>query len=109
MNSKKVDFKRKGNFWVYIVECGDGTYYTGYTNDLEQRLKRHNDGRASKYTRARLPAKFVWKKEYSQFKSAFKAEMLIKHLTRLQKEMLVKGKRLDKVLEIAKRYERQGR
>lgn len=94
----KRKIKREGKFYVYIVECADRTYYTGYTNDLEKRLKRHNDGLASKYTRARLPVKLAWSKEYEQFQSAFKTEMTIKDLTRLQKESLVKGKRLDKVL-----------
>lgn len=84
------------------MKCADGTYYTGHTSDLEKRLKRHNDGLASKYTRVRLPVTLVWKKEYRQFKSAFKAEIMIKQLTRLQKEALAGGMRLDKVLEDAK-------
>ena len=96
-------FQREGRFWVYIVECADGTYYTGYTNELEQRLKRHNDGLASKYTRVRRPVKLVWQKEYRKFKPAFKAETAIKQLTRSQKEVLVGGKRLDKVLEDARK------
>ena len=91
-------FRREGEFYVYIVKCADRTYYTGYTNDLEKRLKRHNEGLASKYTRARLPVTLVWKKEYCQFKPAFKMEMIIKKLTRMQKEALVNGKRLNKVL-----------
>lgn len=95
-------FRRKGTFCVYIVECCDGTYYAGYTGDLEKRLKRHNDGLASKYTRARLPVTLVWKKEYSQFKSAVKTELAIKNLTRMQKEELVSGRRFDKVLADAK-------
>lgn len=95
-------FRRKGRFCVYMVECSDGTYYTGYTGGLERRLKRHNDGLASKYTRARLPVRLVWKKEYSQFKSAFKTELAIKNLTRMQKEELVSGRRLDRVLADAK-------
>ena len=48
----------------------------------------------------------VWKKEYRQYKSAFKTEMIIKQLTRLQKEALIGGRRLDKVLEDAKKYKR---
>ena len=99
-------FRREGKFYVYMVECADGTYYTGYTNDLKVRLKRHNDGLASKYTRARLPVTLVWKKECRQFRSAFKAEIMIKQLTRLQKEALVGGRRLDKVLEDAKKHKR---
>lgn len=95
-------FRREGNFYAYIVKCADGTYYAGYTNDLKERLKRHNNGLASKYTRARLPVSLVWKKEYRQFRSAFKAEIIIKQLTRSQKETLVGGRRLDKVLKDAK-------
>ena len=99
--------KRSGRFWAYIVECADKTFYTGYTNDLAARLKRHNKGLASKYTRSRLPVKFVWTKEYKEFQPAFKAEIMIKGLTRLQKESLVKGKRFDKVLKEARRYEKK--
>ena len=95
-------FRREGVFYAYIVKCADETYYTGYTNDIKKRLKRHNDGLASKYTRARLPVTLVWKKEYRQFKSAFKAETAIKKLTRTQKKTLVQGRRLDKVLAEAK-------
>ena len=95
---------RKGQYWVYIVECADNTYYTGYTPDIEKRIKLHNAGRGAKYTRDRRPVKLVWSKEYHQFKSAFKTERAIKRLTRLQKESLVKGRRLDKVLEEAKKY-----
>ena len=94
---------RKSKYWVYIVQCSDGTYYTGYTNDLEKRLREHNSGKGAKYTRDRKPVKLVWKKEYKYFKKAFLMERRIKSLTRLQKESLVSGKRLDKVLEEAKK------
>ena len=100
---KKRIFKRCGSFYVYILECQDGTYYTGYTNNLKNRIKRHNDGLASKYTRSRLPVNVVWRKEYIYFKSAFLAEKRIKQLTRRQKEKIVRGMRLDKVLEAARR------
>ena len=43
-------FQRRGSFYVYIVECCDGTYYTGYTPDLDNRLKLHNNGKGAKYT-----------------------------------------------------------
>ena len=92
------NFKRTGKFYVYIVECSDGTYYTGYTLDIERRVVIHNNGKGAKYTRDRRPVKLVWWKEYRQFKPAFKLEKIIKKLTRLQKESLVKGRRLDKVL-----------
>jgi putative endonuclease len=88
---KKRKFKKKGKFWVYIVECKDKTYYAGYTVDLRARLECHNDGLASKYTRARLPVRFVWMKEYDRLTDALKAEIAIKSLTRSQKEALVNG------------------
>lgn len=90
--------KRSGRFYVYIVECADGTYYTGYTPDIENRLKLHNHGKGAKYTRDRRPVKLVWSKEYKYFKPAFVTEKRIKELTRKQKEKVVNGKRLDKVL-----------
>ena len=83
---------------MYIVECCDSTYYTGYTSDLERRIKLHNSGRGAKYTRDRRPVRLAWKKEYGYFKPAFLTEKRIKKLTRKQKESLVKGSRLDKVL-----------
>ena len=84
-------FKRLGEFYVYIVECRDGTYYTGYTPDIEKRIKLHNAGRGAKYTRDRRPVKLIWCKEYKQFKSAFLEEKRIEELTRKQKEELVKS------------------
>ena len=91
-------FKRAGKFYVYIVECRDGTYYTGYTPDLNRRIALHNKGRGAKYTRDRRPVELIWRREYRQFKPAFIMEKRIKSLTRRQKESLVRGKRLDKVL-----------
>ena len=84
-------FKRSGRHFVYIVECRDGTYYTGYTPDLERRLRLHNKGRGAKYTRDRRPVKLAWSKEYKYFKLAFLEEKRIKKLTREQKEELVKS------------------
>lgn len=88
---KKIGFKRNGRFWVYIVECNDGTYYTGYTPNLEKRILVHNNGKGAKYTRDRKPIKLVWSKEYKYFKKAFLEEKRIKKLTREQKEELVNG------------------
>ena len=63
--------KRTNKYYVYIVECNSGTYYTGYTNDLEKRIKMHNKGLGAKYTRSRRPVKLVWYKEYKCFKEEF--------------------------------------
>ena len=87
-----MKFKRKGKFYVYIVECNDETYYTGYTSNIKKRLQLHNTGKGAKYTRDRRPVKLVWNKEYKYFKRAFKKELAIKKLSRKQKEKLVRGK-----------------
>ena len=92
--------KKPGRFYVYILECADGTYYTGYTNDLDARTKRHNIGLASKYTRAKLPVRVVWKKQYKYRHYAMSAEYKIKRLNKRQKESLIKGRCLGKVLAV---------
>jgi len=82
-------FKRYGRHFVYIVECSDGTYYTGYTPKLKRRIALHNAGKGAKYTRARRPVKLIWHKKYKYFKLAFLEEKRIKRLTRPEKETLV--------------------
>lgn len=84
-------FKRKDVFYVYIVECQNGTYYTGYTNDIENRIKLHNKGLGAKYLRGKSPIKLVYVKEYKYYKSAINKEISLKKLTRKQKEELVKN------------------
>lgn len=79
----------KKRFFAYIVECRDGTYYTGYTPDLENRLKAHNSGKGAKYTRSRRPVKLVWSRRFGDFKKAVSEEARIKRLERAQKEKLV--------------------
>ncbi len=89
---KRVKFIRNGSFYVYIVECADKTYYTGYTPYLEKRIVLHNKGKGAKYTRNRLPVKLVWSKKYKYFRKAFLEEKRIKGLTRKEKEELVNNK-----------------
>ncbi|MBN2400466.1 MAG: GIY-YIG nuclease family protein [Candidatus Aminicenantes bacterium] len=81
--------KRSGRFFVYILRCRDGTFYTGYTSDLDHRLQLHNAGQGAKYTRSRRPVELLWYKEYRYFKRAFLAELKIKKLKRKQKERLI--------------------
>ncbi len=78
--------------YAYIVKCSDGTYYTGYTNDLEKRLLTHNAGKGAKYTRNRLPVEMVYYEEYEEKSEAMKREYAIKQLTREQKEKLISSK-----------------
>lgn len=86
----KRKIKRLGKFYVYIVECQDGTYYTGYTNDLDVRIKLHNSGHGAKYLRGKLPVRLVYAKEYNYFKRAVNKERAIKKLTHKQKQELVR-------------------
>ncbi len=82
-------FKRTGTFYVYILECRDGTYYTGFTPDLERRVELHNTGKGAKYTRDRRPVKLIWFRVYKYFRKAFLEERRIKRLSRPRKEKLV--------------------
>ena len=77
-----------GNY-VYILECSDGSWYTGWTNDLEHRVKTHNSGQGAKYTRSRLPVRLIYSEEYETARQARQREYAIKRLTRVQKEKLV--------------------
>lgn len=76
--------------YTYILECKDGTYYTGWTNNLEKRLKDHNEGRGAKYTKARLPVSLIYHEEFQTKEEAMRREYAIKHMTRSEKESLIK-------------------
>lgn len=75
--------------FVYILECYDGTLYTGCANDVNKRLAKHNQGIASKYTRSRLPVKLVYVEEAESKSLALKREIAIKKLSRSQKLKLI--------------------
>jgi len=85
-----VIIKRRDKYFVYIVECSDGTYYTGYTKNLERRLKEHHNSRGAKYLRGKIPIKLVYVKEYRYYKNAVRAERRIKKLRCWQKEKIIK-------------------
>lgn len=73
------------SFFVYVLRCSDGSLYTGWTTDIERRVAEHNKGSASKYTRARLPVKLVYRESVSSKSDALKREHAIKKLSRSQK------------------------
>lgn len=77
--------------FTYILRCADGTYYTGWTNNLEKRLAAHNAGVASKYTRSRRPVELVYHECFETKEEAMAREWRIKQLTRTQKEALING------------------
>lgn len=76
--------------YTYMLECKDGTYYTGYTNNLEKRLQAHNEGRGAKYTKGRGPVELVYYEEYEDKPTAMHREWEIKQLSRGEKEAIIK-------------------
>lgn len=81
-----------GEYWVYILECADGTYYTGSTNNLEQRIETHNKGKGAKYTATRRPVVLVFSERFPDKQAAMRRERQIKGWKRTMKEALIKGK-----------------
>lgn len=75
--------------YVYILRCKDDTYYTGWTNNLEKRIKAHNEQKGAKYTKYRTPVELVYSEGFTDKSSALKREHAIKKLTRKQKEELI--------------------
>ncbi len=76
--------------YTYIVECSDGTLYTGYTTDVERRIEEHNQGKGAKYTRGRTPVTLLHFEEYGSKSKAMKREYEIKDLKREEKEKIIK-------------------
>lgn len=79
--------------YVYIAECNDGSYYTGYTSNIEKRIKAHNEGKGAKYTRGRIPVKLIYCEDCMTKSEALKREHQIKKLNKKQKIQLVKDGR----------------
>lgn len=81
----------KASWFVYILECSDNTLYTGVTNNIENRVHQHNNGKAAaKYTRVRRPVKLVYSEVQENKSEAMKREHAIKQLTRIEKLNLIK-------------------
>ncbi|PID20387.1 endonuclease [Sporosarcina sp. P3] len=79
--------------YFYVLICNDGSYYAGYTNDLERRLRVHNEGKGAKYTRGRLPVKYIYQESFETQRQAMQAEYQFKQLTRKEKEQYIKKER----------------
>ena len=75
--------------YMYVVECCDGSYYTGYTTDVKRRIAVHNSGKGAKYTRARLPVKLIYAEGFTSKAEAMSAETLLKRKKRPQKEQFL--------------------
>ena len=78
--------------FVYILRCGDGSLYTGWTNDLQHRLRMHAEGKGGKYTRAHLPVELVYSESYETASKARSREVKIKQLSREQKLLVIERK-----------------
>lgn len=79
--------------YVYVLRCGDGSLYTGWTNDLTRRLAAHQSGKGAKYTRGRLPIEMVYFEEMPDKSAALKRENELKKLKKAEKELLIKTSR----------------
>ncbi len=81
------------SYWVYMLQCKDGTYYTGMTDDVDKRLAAHNAKKGAKYTRGRGPSEVVFRQECADRSEALKREAEIKKLARKDKIALIEEKK----------------
>jgi len=94
--------------WVYIVECADGTYYTGSTTQLEDRMTKHQTGYYTGYTSLRLPVKLVWSEAFPDIRQAIEVERKIKRWSHGKKKAMMEGD-FDLLHELARSTEKQRR
>lgn len=80
--------------YTYIVRCRDGSLYTGWTNDLEKRIRAHNEGRGAKYTKSRRPVVLAYYEEFCSKEEAMRREWEIKHMKRKEKIRMIEEKEI---------------
>lgn len=78
-------------WYLYILQCRDGTFYTGITDDIDRRMTQHNAGKGAKYTRGRGPVTLRYREECESHSQALKREIAVKKLTRARKQALVES------------------
>lgn len=83
----------ENNHFFYVLLCGDGSFYAGYTNDLDKRVKVHNEGKGGKYTRARLPVSLLHSEKYPTKREAMQMEYYFKTFSRKKKERYLESRR----------------
>ena len=88
---------------MYILECADGSYYTGSTKNLELRLAQHQAGEGANHTKKRLPVELVYFEEFKRIDEAFYREKQVQGWSRKKKEALIKGE-FDKLSDLSKNY-----
>ncbi len=92
-----------GMGWMYILECSDGSYYTGSTKHLARRISQHASGEGANHTKKRLPVKLVYWEEYPRIDHAFYREKQVQRWTRKKKEALINGQNVQ-LRELAMAY-----
>ncbi len=88
---------------IYILECKDGSLYTGYTNDLANRIEKHELGKGAKYTRGRGPFKLRYHEAFETKEEAMQVEYRIKRLSRIKKLQIIQQQKIGEQIEIAKK------
>jgi len=88
--SRNLDVRNMKGY-MYILECCDGSYYTGSTNNLDLRLRQHQNGEGANHTKKRLPVKLVYYEEYERVQDAFYREKQVQGWNRKKKEALING------------------
>jgi putative endonuclease len=88
--------RRRAVHHVYVLSCADGTYYTGYTTDVDRRVAEHDAGEGAKYTRGRTPVDLIHVEDYETRSAAMSREAEIKQLSRTEKESLVRSANPDR-------------
>ncbi|PYM84156.1 MAG: hypothetical protein DME09_09105 [Candidatus Rokuibacteriota bacterium] len=83
----------RGQWFCYLLECADGTFYTGITSALDRRLSMHNRGRASRYTRGRLPVRLVYAEPHRDRSSASRREIAVRKMSRAKKRALGRSRK----------------
>ena len=91
------------SFWIYILRCADNSYYTCHTDNLEERIAKHQSGEIEGYTSTRLPAKLVFSVEFPTREEALSCERQIKGWSRSKKEAMMRGDWVE-VSRLARRY-----
>lgn len=76
-------------YFIYILLCGDGSFYTGSTNDVEKRFEDHVEGRGARYTKSHKPVRIIYQEEFSTKSEALKREAEIKRMSKMDKIELV--------------------
>ena len=90
--------------YIYILECSDGTYYTGSTTDLERRVQQHQSGEGAQYTKRRRPVKLIYFEEFDRIDAAFYREKQIQTWSRKKKQALIEGRLVDLPALAKKRF-----